>query len=137
MDIIKIKTSKREEIVDIHKEVIKSIENQIKKKNVKDGLAIVYVPHATAAIIINENYDDRVKQDITNFLNKIIPKGKWLHDIIDNNGDAHIKASIVGPSECVIISNGKIMIGTWQSFGLAEFDGPRERKVFVEVVKSN
>jgi len=92
------------------------------------------VPHATCSVIINENYDEAVCQDILTFLRKQIPKGKWKHDSIDSNADSHIKASLLGPSQLIPIKNGKLLLGTWQGIGLAEFDGPRERRVIVEIL---
>ena len=126
-----IKTNKREEIVDITKEMEKIVEQEANKKS---KACLIYVPHATCAIIINENYDKAVCEDILNFLKKQIPKGIWKHDAIDNNADAHIKASIIGPSQIIPIENKKLQLGKWQDIGLAEFDGPRERKVIVKIM---
>ena len=129
MEVINIKTSKREEIIDITHDV----ENIV--KNVKKGIALIYVPHATTAITINENYDPNVCKDFLNFLKKLIPQGVWLHDRIDANGDAHLKAALIGPSEAIPIENGKLLLGTWQSIMFCEFDGPRERKIYVNIIK--
>jgi len=126
-----IKTSKREEIVDITKEVEKIVD----KASDEDSKAcLIYVAHATCAIIINENYDKAVCDDILTFLKKQIPPGIWKHDAIDNNADAHIKASIIGPSQLIPIREGKLQLGKWQGIALAEFDGPRERKIIVKVI---
>ncbi len=124
---ITIKTNKKYEIVDITNEIEDIV------KDVKEGNVTIYVPHATAAIIINENYDPNVRSDILNALSKLIPEGIWEHDKIDNNGAAHIKAAILGPSETVPIKNGKLLLGTWQSIALVELDGPRSRKIIVSV----
>jgi len=122
-------TSKKFEVIDITKEVAEVV------KDVKDGTIIVFVPHATAGIIINENYDPNVSEDILNALDQIIPlRNNWKHDQIDGNAAAHIKAAIIGPSELVIVKNGKLQLGTWQQIALIDFDGPKERKVFVEVL---
>lgn len=123
-----VKSTKREEIIDITDEVKKLVEG-------KDGKAcLVYTPHATCSIIINENYDKAVCEDILDYLKQEIPAGKWKHDKIDNNADSHIKASIIGPGQVIPIENNKLSLGRWQGCGLAEFDGPRERKVIVEVL---
>lgn len=124
-----IRTSKRQEIVDITDQV-KQI---VKKSKVKDGFAVVYTPHATAAITINENYDPNVCDDIINALNKLVPAGVWKHDRVDSNADAHIKSAIIGPSQTIPVKDGKLTLGTWQSIMLAAFDGPRNRRVVVVV----
>tara|TARA_Y100000031_G_C8173365_1_gene362870 strand:- start:647 stop:1033 length:387 start_codon:yes stop_codon:yes gene_type:complete len=122
-----ISSKKREDVIDITDNVKDAV------KNVKDGIVVVYVPHATASIIINENYDPNINLDFQEALEKLIPKGKWLHDKIDGNADAHIKAAIIGPSETLIIEEGKLLLGQWQNIMLADFDGPRERTVIVAV----
>lgn len=128
--IITISTSKKQELVDITVEV-KEI---VAKSKVKEGLVNVYVPHATAGIIINENYDPNVCVDFLNAINKAIPDhAGYLHDRVDDNAGAHIKAAIVGPSETIPIKDGKMQLGTWQSLMLADFDGPRERRVIISV----
>ncbi len=129
---LKVKTGKKQEIIDIT-DKIKIIVSESEAIN---GICIIYVPHATAGIILNENYDENVCKDILNKFEEIIPKGdNYKHNCIDNNAHAHIKASIIGPSEIVIIKDKKILLGTWQGIALAEFDGPRERKIFVKIIK--
>jgi secondary thiamine-phosphate synthase enzyme len=91
------------------------------------------VPHATAAVAINENADPNIGEDLQEALAKLIPEGVWRHDRIDDNAAAHIKAAIIGPSEMVPVKNGTLLLGTWQSLMLVEFDGPRERKVLVQI----
>ena len=125
-----IKTEQREEIVDITSEVEELIEKNADKNS---KAVLIYVPHATCAIIINENYDKAVCRDILAFLKKQIPAGIWEHDKIDNNADAHIKSSIIGPSQIIPIENEKLQLGRWQGIALAEFDGPKERKVIVKI----
>jgi secondary thiamine-phosphate synthase enzyme len=126
-----IKSSKREEILDITQQV----KDIVFKTSDEDSKAcLVYVPHATCAIIINENYDKAVCEDILKYLKKQIPEGQWEHDKIDNNADSHIKSSIIGPSQVIPIKDGKLMLGRWQSIGLAEFDGPRDRRVIVNIL---
>jgi len=129
----KINTKKKQELVDITDE-IKSI---VKESDVKSGICVVYVPHATAGILINENYDKSVCDDIINKLNDIVPKHEnYQHDAVDNNAHAHIKASVIGPSEIIIIKDKNLLLGTWQGIALAEFDGPRERKIFVKIIET-
>jgi len=126
-----VKTNQREEIVDITREVEKIVD----RASDEDSKAcLVYVPHATCAIIINENYDKAVCDDILKFLRDSIKPGIWKHDKIDNNADAHIKASIIGPSQIIPINEGKLQLGRWQGIALAEFDGPRERKIIVKII---
>lgn len=132
MQSFTIQTKKKYELVDITQQIKKAI----KETKVKEGIVNVFVPHATAAIAINENYDPNVCLDILDALDKLIPEGKWRHDRIDNNAAAHIKAAIIGPSENIPIQNGELMLGTWQACMLCEFDGPRERKVYVKVCKN-
>lgn len=131
MEEIKVSTNKKFDVIDITQEV----ENLVKK--VKEGIAVVYTTHTTAALIINENADPNVNVDILNALEKLIPDGKWLHDKIDNNAAAHIKSAIIGCSKAIPIKNGKLTLGTWQSITFMELDGPRQnRKVIVTVIPS-
>ena len=93
----------------------------------------MYVPHATAAVVINENDDQRIGLDLLDALDKLIPAGGWRHDQVDSNGAAHLKAAILGPSEMIPVQNGRLALGTWQAIMLVELDGPRDRKVIVTV----
>jgi len=127
----KIQTTKKEECTDL----TTHLEEILKKSNIKDGLLSVYTPHATAAIIINENADPNIQDDFLSALNKLIPQGVWKHDKLDGNAASHIKASILGPSETIHIKNGELRLGTWQSPMLVELDGPRERKIIVKIIK--
>lgn len=97
------------------------------------GLCCVFVPHATAALTINENADPNIGEDLQEALAKLIPEGIWRHDRIDDNAAAHIKAAILGSSETVPVQDKRLVLGTWQSITLVEFDGPRERRVIVQV----
>lgn len=126
-----ITSTKKQEIIDITEEVKKVV----KESGVKEGVCVVYVPHATAAVIVNENYDPNICTDLINCLNELIPARKWLHDKIDDNGDAHLKSAIMGPSETVIIEKGELVLGRWQSLMLGDFDGPKRRKVIVKIIK--
>ena len=109
------------------------VADEVRRTGVKDGLCLVFVPHATAAVVINENADPNVCQDILDAMGRLVPEGAWRHDRIDNNAAAHIKATILGPSETVQVRGGALRLGTWQSLMLVEFDGPRDRTVIVEV----
>lgn len=131
-----IETTQRQEIIDITSNIEKIIQNEIKRTKEEYSACMIFVPHATAGIVINENSDKRVSQDILNYLEKQIPRGRWEHDKIDNNADSHIKSSIIGPSEIIPLGNlGKLNLGTWQSIAFTEFDGPKKRKVFVKLLK--
>jgi secondary thiamine-phosphate synthase enzyme len=104
----------------------------------RDGLVSVYVQGATAAIMIQENWDESVQTDVVNLLAKLIPRGVWLHDRQDGNGDSHLKAGIVGPSETVPVIDGKLGLSTWQNLFLCEFDGPRsERRIVCTLIEDS
>lgn len=129
-EIIAISTSKKQEMVDITQEV----NSIIKKSKVKQGICNVYVKHATAAIIINENADPNICIDTLEALDKIIKEGVWRHDKLDGNAASHIKASILGPSETIPIKNNELQLGTWQSISIVELDGPRSgRKIIITI----
>ena len=131
MESIFVKSSKRNELIDINQQV----EDIVAKSGIKEGICHVYAPHATCGVIINENYDPNICLDILDCLREHVPGGRWRHDRIDSNADSHIKATIVGPSETIPISDGRLVMGTWQSIMLADFDGPRERRIVVTVIK--
>ena len=124
-----LRTRAAREMVDTTGRVAKLVE----AAGVRDGICLVYVPHATAAVVINENADPNVCADILDALAGLVPAGKWRHDRIDNNAAAHIQATILGPSETVPVRSGRLALGTWQSVMLVELDGPRDRTVIVEV----
>jgi len=124
-----VETSTQTELID----VTDSVREIVKKVGVEDGICIVFIPHTTAAITINENADPSVVQDILMELNKIVPfKNHYRH--MEGNSPAHIKASLVGCSQTVLIESGKLVLGTWQGIFFCEFDGPRNRKVYVKVI---
>jgi secondary thiamine-phosphate synthase enzyme len=127
---IEIKTNKRMEMVD----VTGTVRDIVRKSGVKNGICVLYVPHTTAAVTINENADPSVRRDITRTLAKLVPAGAG-YEHLEGNADAHIKATMVGPSESVIIVDGDIMLGTWQGIFFCEFDGPRRRKMFVKIME--
>ncbi|MEQ8187507.1 MAG: secondary thiamine-phosphate synthase enzyme YjbQ [Candidatus Eremiobacterota bacterium] len=109
------------------------VEKVVKKSGIKNGICVVFVPHTTAGVTINEGADPAVISDITDTMNKLIPvREQYLH--MEGNSDAHIKTSLVGSSEHIIIEDGKPVMGTWQRIFFCEFDGPRNRKVYVKVM---
>ncbi len=131
MPTITISTSKKHELIDITDEV----EAIVKNSKIKDGLCFLYVPHATAALTINENADPNIQTDIIKAINKIVPEhDNYLHDSIDNNAAAHIKSTLIGVSKSIPLIDGELQLGTWQDIFFCEFDGPRSnRKIIVEI----
>jgi len=123
---ITVKTKAKTEFIDITRE----IEEVIRSEGVKEGVCMLFVPHTTAAITINESADPSVKSDILMILNKIVPwEESYRH--LEGNSPAHIKSSIIGPSEIIAVEDGRLKLGTWQGVFFCEFDGPRTRKVHV------
>ena len=129
--VIKTATNSREGLYDITSQV----KELVRDCGVKNGIVSVYVQGATAAIMIQESWDNSVQNDVINLLRKIIPQGVWEHDRQDNNGDSHLKSGLIGPGETIPIINGSLGLSTWQNIFLCEFDGPRaERSVVVTVI---
>ena len=127
---LQIQTGKRVELKDITSQV----KSTIRDSGVKEGICHIFVPHTTAAVTINENADPAVKGDITNEMNKVIPfSDNYQH--AEGNSAAHIKASLFGFSETVIIKNGSPVLGTWQDIYFAEFDGPRRRRFLIKIIE--
>ena len=130
---IEISTDRRQMLVDITAEV----EAIVKDSEVKEGVMNVYAQGATAAVMIQENWDDSVQDDVISFLSTIIPQGVWRHDQQDGNGDAHLKAGIVGPSETIPINSGALALSRWQNIFFCDFDGPRQcRKILCTVLET-
>lgn len=128
---ISLETRQREILVDITPQVKSLVQNS----GISHGLVNVYAQGATAAIMIQENWDDSVQTDVVNLLRKMIPKGVWLHDKQDGNGDAHLKSGLVGPSETIPLVDGELGLSTWQNIFFCEFDGPRkDRKVVCTIL---
>ncbi|MBE6067045.1 MAG: YjbQ family protein [Clostridium lundense] len=124
-----LKTTKQDQFIDI----TSIVQEEVNKSNVKDGIAVVFIPHTTAGVTINENADPDVVHDILLGLNKAFPEQNgYLH--MEGNSHAHIKASLMGSSCSVIIENGRLKLGTWQGIYFCEFDGPRNRKFYVKVI---
>ena len=131
MQTFQVKTSTQTEFIDI----TRSVQEAVKKTGMEDGICIIFIPHTTAAVTINENADPSVVQDIVMELNKIILfKNQYRH--MEGNSPAHIKASLVGCSEIVLVESGKLVLGTWQGIFFCEFDGPRNRIVHVKVISN-
>lgn len=127
---LKIKTNKRNEMIDITSD----IQDIIFKEKLQSGFAVIYVPHTTAGVTINEGADPSVQRDIIETFKKIIPQSGDYHHM-EGNSDAHIKASIFGSSVTVLVENNNLKLGTWQHIFFYEGDGPRNRKVFVDIFK--
>jgi len=124
-----VKSSKQTELIDI----TRPVQEVVQKAGVKDGLCVIFTPHTTAAVTINENADPSVPRDILMELNKIVPfEDRYQHT--EGNSPAHIKSSLVGCSQTLFIESGKLLLGTWQGIFFCEFDGPRNRQVYVKVV---
>jgi secondary thiamine-phosphate synthase enzyme len=132
--IITIRTYKKNALYDITSEVV----SLIRESNVQTGIASIYARGATAAIMIQENWDQSVQNDVITLLNRLVPSGIWEHDHQDNNGDAHLKAGLIGASETIPIVDSKPGLSTWQNIFLCEFDGPRERReIVVTIIADN
>ncbi len=127
-----IRTSKHTEFINITNEV-----NEIvRKSGIKSGVCIVFIPHTTASVTINENADPSVVKDILMELNKIVPfEDSYKH--LEGNSPAHIKASLIGSSETILIESGRLMLGTWQGIFFCEFDGPRVRDIYVKIISDS
>ncbi len=127
---ISVSTNRRNEFVDVTEKVRKVV----RESGVEDGYVHLYVPHTTAAVTINENYDPSVKNDILSKLSDIVPPGaEYSHS--EGNADSHIKASIIGSSDFIPVTGGDIDLGRWQGIFFCEFDGPRSRKMVIQVIE--
>ena len=125
---INVKTGARIDMADI----TSSIQKEISKSGIKDGVCTVYVPHTTAGITINEGADPAVCRDILTKLNELVPPNAGYRHM-EGNADSHIKASLMGSSVSVIVENGLLILGTWQKIFFCEFDGPRSRRVLIKI----
>jgi secondary thiamine-phosphate synthase enzyme len=129
MKTFRVKTNRRTQFVDITREV----EQALRESDVKSGVCHVYVPHTTAGVIINEHADPDVASDVEGIFDRLIPhKGPYCH--AEGNTDSHMKAILTGTSQSIFVENGKLALGAWQGIFLCEFDGPRQRAVFVKIV---
>ncbi len=130
MNKLNVSSNKRNEMIDITNEINRIVENE----KIESGLLIVYVSHTTAGVTINEGADPNVQRDILQRLEKIVPKnGDYRHS--EGNSDAHIKSSIIGSSVNVFIENNSLILGTWQKIFLFEGDGPRNRTLYIKIIK--
>jgi secondary thiamine-phosphate synthase enzyme len=130
---LKVKTSKRIELVDITSEV----QEDVRKNEIHEGICLISTRHTTAGIIINEN-ESGLKEDILDLLSKLVPTGAgYRHDRIDNNADSHLRAVLLGASEALPVSEGKLELGTWQRIFFAEMDGPRNRTVNITLLRTH
>jgi len=123
-----VKSNAQTEMINITPNIKKIVHDS----GVKDGICMIFIPHTTAAVTINEGADPDVKRDILMEINKIIPYSDGYHHL-EGNSAAHIKASLFGSSEMLIINNGDIVLGTWQTVYFCEFDGPRNRKAYINI----
>lgn len=115
-------------------DITSKVQDAVSKSKVKEGLCVVFIPHTTAAVTINENADPDVVRDILMELNKVIPFSDGYHHM-EGNSAAHIKSSLMGFSETIIIKDSRLLLGTWQGIYLTEFDGPRVRKVHIKIIE--
>lgn len=127
---INVKTHTRNELIDITPEIQKLLSDS----DIKSGICLIYVPHTTAAVTINENADPAVKRDVLSTLSSVFPINP-SYEHAEGNSDAHVKSSLVGVSELIAVENGKPVLGTWQSIFFCEFDGPRNRNVFIKILE--
>jgi secondary thiamine-phosphate synthase enzyme len=136
-ETIRVRSHQREELIDI----TEPVRRIVAASGVRDGLVALYAQGATAALMIQENWDPSVPLDVVNLLRQLIPRGVWLHDQqdgghLDSNGDAHLKAGLIGPSETIPLIGGELGLSRWQNIFLCEFDGPRqERRVICTVLR--
>lgn len=129
MKTITVKTHTQTELIDITSEV----QSALQAENYSDGICMLYVPHTTAAVTINESADPSVRRDILMVLNQMVPwKADYRH--MEGNSPAHVKTSLIGSSELVSVENGRMVLGTWQGIFFCEFDGPRTRKLHLKLI---
>jgi len=130
MKSINVKTKSREELVDVTGQVRRAV----RESGVREGLAVLYVPHTTAAVTVNEGADPDVALDIIAGLSSAAPRNaRWRH--MEGNADAHVKSSLISPTTHLIVENGDLVLGTWQKIFFCEFDGPRSRRMYVKVIE--
>lgn len=130
-ELLSVDTERPQQAIDITAQV----RDAVKRAGVESGMCQVMVMHSTAAVVVNETADPNIGADVLAALDRAVPEhAGWLHDRIDDNAHSHIKGSILGPSELLPVRDGEVVLGTWQGIWLFEFDGPRTRKVFVNVL---
>jgi secondary thiamine-phosphate synthase enzyme len=126
---LELKTNQRNQLLDI----MPQIGSFLREHQAIDGVLVIFVPHTTAAVTINENADPDVKNDILSYLSRLVPADAGFRHM-EGNSDAHIKSSLVSPSLSILVSGGKVVLGTWQSVFFCEFDGPRTRKLYLKFI---
>lgn len=130
MDVVRVKTDRRTQLVD----VTSIVERAVEKAGVASGVCYVYVPHTTAGVMINEHFDPDVATDLEGVFDRLVPKsGPYRHS--EGNSDSHAKAALVGTSQMIFVEEGKLALGRWQGVFFCEFDGPRERKIWVKLIE--
>jgi secondary thiamine-phosphate synthase enzyme len=130
-EIFSVDSKERQQAVD----VTDAVNAIVRRSGLREGLCHVMVLHSTAALIVNENDDLNIAADLIQALSRAVPeRAGWLHDRVDDNAHAHIKASLLGPSELLAVRAGELVLGTWQRLILLEFDGPRKRRVSVQLL---
>ena len=129
MEVLRVRTAQRTQFVDVTEEVKRTVE----KAGVVSGVCYVYVPHTTAGVMINEHFDPDVATDLEGVFERLVPRvGPYRHS--EGNSDSHAKAALTGSSQVIFVEDGKLALGSWQGVFFCEFDGPRERKMWVNVV---
>jgi secondary thiamine-phosphate synthase enzyme len=131
LQTLNVRTSQRNQMLDVTDRVTRLV----RSNNMLDGLAVVYVPHTTAAVTINENADPDVRHDMLKKLGEMIPKDESYYLHVEGNSDSHVKTSLVGNTVTVLVERGRLVLGRWQGIYFCEFDGPREREMHVKLVK--
>jgi secondary thiamine-phosphate synthase enzyme len=126
-----VHTQARQQIVDL----TGIVQGHVTRSAIEQGMVIIYVPHTTAAVTINENYDADVKHDLLAKLSALIPKSESFYQHDEGNSDSHLKTALIGNSATLLIEHGKLFLGPWQGVYFCEFDGPRERRVMIKLVE--
>jgi secondary thiamine-phosphate synthase enzyme len=127
---LQVRTHAKSELLDLTPQV----EEAVSESEVREGICLVFVPHTTAALTLNENWDPNVRGDLVRALSALVPDVPYRHG--EGNSPAHLMSTLVGASETLLISDGKVLLGSWQGLYLAEFDGPRRRRVLLHIVSS-
>lgn len=130
MTSLDVRTAQRDQFIDI----TSPVRDAVRESGLKSGCAVVFVPHTTAGVTINENADPDVAHDVLKQLDEMVPWKQRFYRHVEDNSAAHVKASLVGSSVTIIVEDGQLVLGTWQAVYFCEFDGPRTRKVHVKVV---
>jgi len=130
MEVLRVKTERRTQLVDVTREV----ERVVEKAGVSAGICCIYVPHTTAGVMINEHFDPDVATDLEGVFERMVPKsGPYRHS--EGNSDSHAKAALAGTSQMIFVEDGKLALGRWQGVFFCEFDGPRDRKLWIKVLE--